>query len=156
MTPELTLTHEFIELAPDELKERTLYVSVKYRSVVHLCCCGCGRKVVTPLSPADWKLTFDGVSISLHPSIGNWTFPCKSHYWIHRNKVMWARLWSQAQIEAGRVAEARARAEYYSEELPKTEPQSRPPAPTPNVAKPADALPHKGFWVRYWRRLFGS
>ncbi|WP_353963011.1 DUF6527 family protein [Streptomyces sp. NBC_00365] len=37
--------------------------------------CGCGRKVVTPLAPQEWKLTLDGVSVSLHPSIGNWSFP---------------------------------------------------------------------------------
>ncbi|MDH2356437.1 DUF6527 family protein [Bradyrhizobium sp. SSUT112] len=24
---------------------------------MHLCCCGCGREVVTPLTPAQWRLT---------------------------------------------------------------------------------------------------
>ncbi|MDH2348718.1 DUF6527 family protein [Bradyrhizobium sp. SSUT77] len=24
---------------------------------MHLCCCGCGREVVTPLAPAQWRLT---------------------------------------------------------------------------------------------------
>ena len=96
MRPEIVLTHEFIEYLPEELKERTLYVSLKFATVVHKCCCGCGREVVTPLSPPDWQLTFDGVSISLHPSIGSWNLPCQSHYWIHRNRVRWAGRWSRA------------------------------------------------------------
>jgi Family of unknown function (DUF6527) len=35
----------------------------------NLCCCGCGEKVVTPLRPTDWKLIFDGKTISLDPSL---------------------------------------------------------------------------------------
>ena len=70
MRPDIVLTHEFVEFVPDELKERTLYGSIPYKTVVHLCCCGCGREVVTPLSPTDWQLTFDGETVSLHPSIG--------------------------------------------------------------------------------------
>jgi hypothetical protein len=46
------------------------------------CCCGCGHEVVTPFSPTDWKLTFDCVSVSLYPSIGNWSPPCRAHYFI--------------------------------------------------------------------------
>jgi len=61
MNPEIVVTPEFVEYIPDELVARTLYIAAKYRTVVHLCCCGCGRKVVTPLSPAAWRLTFDGV-----------------------------------------------------------------------------------------------
>ena len=153
MKPEIVLKPEFVEFIPEELEIETLYVSPKYRTLMHLCCCGCGRKVVTPLSPAAWKLTFDGVSITLHPSIGNWNLPCKSHYWIDRNRVVWAGQWTLSQIQAGHEAEARARAEYYGEELPKTEPQPTPPAP--NHSKPVDASPPGGFWVRLWRRLFG-
>ena len=48
MKPAIVLAHECV---PDELKERTLYVSMKYKAVVHLCCRGCGRQVVTPLAP---------------------------------------------------------------------------------------------------------
>ena len=120
---------------------------------MHLCCCGCGRKIVTPLSPAAWKLIFDGVSITLHPSVGNWNLPCKSHYSIDRNRVKWAGMWTPAQIEAGRSAEARGRAEYYGEELSKLEPG---PAPTvPTVSCPADATPRDGLLRCLWRRLFG-
>jgi hypothetical protein len=68
---------------------------------------------VTPLSPTDWKLIFDGQSISLDPSIGNWSFPCKSHYWIRSGKVRWAAMWSQDEIDAGRAADRMAKDKYY-------------------------------------------
>ena len=53
-------------------------MSIPYATAVHLCACGCGNKVVTPFSPAEWQLTYDGDTVSLSPSIGNWQFPCKS------------------------------------------------------------------------------
>ena len=91
MTRVQTLTHEFVEYIPRELKDGVVYVSIPFATVIHKCCCGCGQQVVTPLSPSQWTLIFDGKSISLHPSIGNWNFPCKSHYWIKQNRVSWAR-----------------------------------------------------------------
>ena len=42
--------------------------------------------MVTPLKPTDWKLTFDGKTITLYPSIRNWNFACRSHYWIRNNR----------------------------------------------------------------------
>ena len=108
-----TLRHEFVELIPDELADDTVYISVKFVTIAHLCCCGCGKEVVTPLSPSDWRLTFDGKTISLVPSIGNWSFPCQSHYWIVRNRVRWAEHWSQEEIAAGRAKDAQAKKRYY-------------------------------------------
>ena len=99
----MVLAHEFVKTVPNDLKERTLYVSVDYATVVHKCCCGCGGEVVTPLTPTDWKLIYDGVSISLNPSIGNWSFGCQSHYWISKSTVRWARQWSSRRIDAGRA-----------------------------------------------------
>jgi hypothetical protein len=87
-----------------------LYVCIPYTTVVHRCCCGCGREVVTPLGPTDWRVTFDGETVSLEPSIGNWSFPCRSHYWIVRNRVRWARTWTSAEIDAGRSSNALAKA----------------------------------------------
>ena len=113
MKREIILTHEFVEYVPDDLKHGTIYVSIPFATVAHKCCCGCGKEVVTPLSPTDWKLTFDGKSISLDPSIGNWSFPCQSHYWIKRNRVRWARQWSQEEIEAGRAHDRWAKQKYY-------------------------------------------
>ena len=87
----------FVSLLPDQLENGKLYVSMDFASVIHLCCCGCGRQVVTPLSPTEWNLWFDGDSISLAPSIGNWNFPCESHYVISENRVMWDKQWAESE-----------------------------------------------------------
>src|SRR5260221_10242715 len=113
MQPEIVLAYEFVEFIPDELKERTLYISITYCTAVHKCCCGCGREVVTPLSPTGWQLTFDGKSVSLYPSIGSWSLQCQSHYFITKNKVEWAPQWSQRRIAHGRTQEASAKQRYY-------------------------------------------
>ena len=87
----------FVKYIPDELDPGVVYVSLEYATAVHNCCCGCGNKVVTPLSPAQWSLTFDGESLSLSPSIGNGALPCNSHYVITRNAVRWAPSLSTSQ-----------------------------------------------------------
>lgn len=102
MNRDMTLAVEFVEYIPDCLKDRTIYVSKKFATVVHKCCCGCGKEVVTPISPTDWRLIVDGKLVSLYPSIGNWNFSCQSHYWITRNKVRWAPAWSKQKVNAGR------------------------------------------------------
>jgi len=101
-----TVKHKFVELIPADRKDGIVYVSVKFATAVHNCLCGCRNKVVTPLSPTDWQLTFDGETISLHPSIGNWSFECRSHYWIIKNRAKWAREWSDEEIASGRSADA--------------------------------------------------
>jgi hypothetical protein len=116
MKRQTTLTHEFVEYIPDKLNDGTLYVSMPFATVAHKCCCGCGKEVVTPLSPTDWKLIFDGKSISLDPSIGNWSFDCKSHYWIRGGKVRWAGMWSQEEIDAGRAGDQLAKRRYFKAE----------------------------------------
>jgi len=80
---------------------------MEYATVLHACCCGCGNKVVTPLAPDRWYLTYDGKAVSLEPSIGNWSFPCQSHYWIARNAVIWDRHFTRAEIAAVRTADQR-------------------------------------------------
>ena len=109
-----SFVHEFVEFMPSELKEGVLYVSVQFATVVHKCACGCGNKVVTPISPVDWKLLFDGESVSLMPSIGNWEFPCRSHYWIKSDKVRWAGDWTSEEVAAGRQSEAREYERYFA------------------------------------------
>ena len=107
------LEHEFVEFIPDDIKDGIIYVSVNFATVTHKCCCGCGKEVVTPLSPTDWQLIFDGKSISLHPSIGNWGFDCKSHYWIKNNRVKWSARCSQEEIARGRSQDRLAKKTYY-------------------------------------------
>src|SRR5882672_9962041 len=109
----MKLSHEFVKSVPEVLKDGVVYVSVEYRTAIHKCCCGCGKQVVTPFSPTGWKLTFDGKAISLYPSIGNWNFECRSHYWITNNEVKWAPKWTDTQIERGRRKEALDKEVYY-------------------------------------------
>jgi hypothetical protein len=113
MKQEIAVKHEFVEFIPGTLEEGTIYISIRFGTAAHLCCCGCGNKVVTPLRPTDWKLIFDGKSVSLDPSIGNWSFACQSHYWIRNNKVRWAAQWSPKEIAAGRAYDQFAKERYF-------------------------------------------
>lgn len=115
MKPPLSVKHEFVDVIPDALAEGVVYVSIPFTVAVHKCFCGCGEEVVTPISPTDWTLLFNGKTISLDPSIGNWGFKCQSHYWIRGDKVYWATKWSQEEIEANR-ADDRIRKKLYFEQ----------------------------------------
>jgi hypothetical protein len=76
----------FVEFIPDELKESEVYISREYSVSVHSCLCGCGEKVVLPLTNEGWKLIWnDNYKVSFTPSIGNYQLPCKSHYIITKN-----------------------------------------------------------------------
>jgi len=108
----ITLKYKFVEYIPDKLEDVTVYISIPFTTVAHKCCCGCGNEVITPLSPTDWELIFDGESISLYPSIGNWNFACKSHYWIEHNMVKWVPKWSQDRINVKRVHDTFIREKY--------------------------------------------
>lgn len=113
MKCETAIKYEFVEYIPEVLNDGTIYISVAYATAVHKCCCGCGNKVVTPLSPTDWKLIYDGETISLYPSIGNWGFKCQSHYWIENNKVKLAPKWTKKEIQSGRKKDELNKKEYY-------------------------------------------
>jgi len=91
---------KFVEFIPEHLEAGVLYVSRRYATASHLCCCGCGLEVVTPLNPAKWRLTERDGAVSLAPSIGNWSLPCKSHCWIMGNRVRWAGAMSPEMITA--------------------------------------------------------
>ncbi len=96
------LNHKFVEYIPEQIEEGVIYISIEFSTVVHKCVCGCGNEVVTPISPTDWELTFNGKSITLFPSIGNWSFKCQSHYFIEKNKVVQCEKWTTGKIEKGR------------------------------------------------------
>ena len=89
----MTIQHEFVEFIPEQLEAGIIYVSIPYCTAIHKCVCGCNNEVVTPISPKGWKLTFDGETISLSPSIGSWNLRCKSHYFIRANQIVYAPEW---------------------------------------------------------------
>lgn len=93
-----TLNAEFVDSIPNDTVDGVLYISIRYVVAIHRCCCGCGREVVTRLSPNGWAITFDGESVSLNHSIGNSEFECRSHYWIRKNMVEWLPDLSSHQV----------------------------------------------------------
>lgn len=96
------LSHQLVDFIPEQIQDGILYVSLRFGTAVHKCFCGCGEEVVTPLGPADWSISIEGGSVTLHPSIGNWSYPCRSHYLIRRSKIVWAGELSDDEIEHGR------------------------------------------------------
>lgn len=100
---------------PDFLEEGVLYICLDFDLAAHLCCCGCGEEVITQLNSARWTLTESNGCVTLSPSIGNWKFSCKSHYWIESNKVICAEQFSPARIKAVINNDSRELKEYVSE-----------------------------------------
>jgi Family of unknown function (DUF6527) len=144
MPKQTSFAPKFVELIPDMLEEGILYISVRYKSACHLCVCGCGTKVVTPLSPTGWQMTYDGRTVSLHPSIGNWNLACQSHYWITHNQVRWAPRWSPGEIEEGFAHDKQLKENYYK----------KPQIPSKTVnGLPDDTRDRDGFWRKLGRRL---
>jgi len=89
----------FVEFMPEKIEPGKLFISEKYETAIHKCCCGCGEEVVTPLSPAEWRLSKGPRGVSLSPSIGNWDYPCRSHYFITESRIVWAGSMSDQQIQ---------------------------------------------------------
>ena len=108
------ITPEFVSEIPKGLDPEKLYVCCRYRAVKHLCACGCGAEINTPLHPTAWTLMCDGVSVSLTPSIGNWSEKCQSHYWITNNRVQWASKLSRRKILHTRRQREWDREQYFS------------------------------------------
>jgi len=107
MTKIKNIRPEFVEFIPERLESGVLYISKRYATASHLCCCGCGLEVVTPLNAAKWQLTEQDGAVSLRPSVGNWSFPCQSHYWIAGNQVRWAAGMSPERIAAVKARDKR-------------------------------------------------
>lgn len=129
-----TIALQRVKYLPRELVPGVLYVSEEFAVAGHLCACGCGNKVITPLDPAEWTLTERNGRPTLHPSVGNWQLPCRSHYVIAEGLIHWGNQWSDAQVAAGRRAEEQRRQVYYASRA------------TPNL------------WHRFWswvRKLLG-
>ena len=99
-----TILPVFVEFVPERLEDGKIYISKTYLTASHNCCCGCGHRVVTPLKPKPkgWQLTEDGEVVTLFPSIGNWSFPCRSHYWIKRNWVVPSYPMTPDEVDAAR------------------------------------------------------
>ena len=86
----LKITPKFVDCMPENLTEGVLYISEKYHCVIHLCACGCKLETVTDINtPEGWIFTNNNGLVTLDPSIGNFQFFCKSHYYIRNNEIVW-------------------------------------------------------------------
>ena len=124
-----------VEYMPKVLEPGILYVSEEFQTAAHLCACGCGAKIRTPLGVTEWQVQDTSDGPSLWPSVGNWQQDCRSHYVIEAGRIQWAGAWSDEQVLAGRRAEEARREKYY-----------------------ADMYGKQGWWKRLWNwinRLFG-
>ena len=122
---------QFVKSFPTPMDPGVLYISSTYSTAGHICPCGCGREVVTKLSPARWKIIFDG-EISLKPSVAAMGLPCNSHYFITRGQVDWHAKLDAVQAARAQVADRRALEDH------------RVPPPTPAIPWWARLLRRKG------------
>jgi len=106
-----------VHYMPAKLDPGFLYVSKEFGAAAHLCACGCGTTVRTPLDR--WSLTETQSGPSLDPSVGNWQEHCQSHYFIARGEVRWMGQWTPKQIRAGREYEQERICARYPEPQPK-------------------------------------
>jgi len=128
-----------VQFIPKTLEAGILYVAEELGAAAHLCPCGCGAKVRTPLSPTDWSLSKTSRGPTLDPSIGNWQEPCKSHYWIRKGEIVWAPRWTEEEIAAGRKAEQKRAEQYYRAK-----------------ARDVKSGPIRGVVLRGWRKLLAA
>ena len=121
----MRLNKEFVIQVPREMEEKTLYISMEFGTAMHKCFCGCGNDVITPLKSTGWTLTFNG-KVTLYPSIGNWSFPCQSHYWIQEDQVKFVGSWNSEEIRSGRERDLKKKEDFYQnieiEETPEIKP----------------------------------
>lgn len=103
----------YVEFISKTLDSGSLYISKRFSTASHLCCCGCGAKIVTPLRETEYLLVERGELVSLTPSIGNWNHPCQSHYWIRDNQIVWAGQMSKAEIHKGRAHDDAIKEAYF-------------------------------------------
>jgi hypothetical protein len=104
---------EQVRYIPAKLEPGVLYVSKEFAIAAHLCACGCGSKIRTPLGPTEWSVRETRKGPTLRPSVGNWQETCQSHYWIQGGEVIWSDKWTLQQIAQGQKCEQDRRVSYF-------------------------------------------
>lgn len=147
MTRQTHIEHRYVDVIPNELEEGTLYISRRFNTASHLCACGCGTRIPTPLNPSKWTLTDHGKTVSLSPSVGLGTLECRSHYWIRRSQIDWFPDMTDAQTRRAQARDHYASQVFTGEVVP--------PPPQPQPARPNEP---KGWWqsfLNWLRKLIG-
>lgn len=70
-----------VEFIPEQLQPGVIYYSELYHGAAHLCLCGCGMEVYTPIKPGEWSLVEGKKGVTMTPSLAH-RVGCKSHYII--------------------------------------------------------------------------
>jgi hypothetical protein len=99
------MTFLFTETFPEKLEQSVVYISREDALACHLCACGCGYEVALELGRGGWRLDVVDGKISLYPSVGNGSHPCKSHYFITDGVVEWSTEYTPAMIAKARRAD---------------------------------------------------
>lgn len=143
------IQHQFVEFVPEKLEPGTLYISLEYNSASHLCACGCGREVVTIIGPADSSIMFNGRGVSISTSVGNSNFPCKSHYWIRDNRILWESRMTPQLTALSRARDKAAKTREYGN--PRTDTAAESSAQSAQApAAPSSAPKSPKSWWRKW------
>ncbi|MES2620182.1 MAG: DUF6527 family protein [Bacteroidota bacterium] len=84
---QVTIEPVFVELMPEFWEQNKVYISEPHSTSAHLCLCGCGQKAIMPLGGGQWwtLVKEKNGTVSFIGSVGNYSFPCKSHYIITKN-----------------------------------------------------------------------
>lgn len=138
------IDYELVEFIPEQLEDGILYISEPYKMAAHKCCCGCGEEVITPLNPTDWSVKFKDGRVSLHPSIGNWSFACRSHYWIRNGHIHWSYEMSKEEIQRGRDWDKQLKDKYF-DDLNREHSKKNPPSFTGRIGQLFSAIKK---WLR--------
>lgn len=140
----------FVETLPERLEEGVLYVSMAYATAAHRCFCGCGHEVVTPIHPTKWTLSYDGIHVSLFPSVGSWALPCRSHYWLENGVVDWAENnWSDERVRGVQRRDQADQTAFFQQKTDnQTEKQSEKPAAQTSPGKGAPSSKTKSLLAK--------
>ena len=147
---------EYVEFIPEQLEEGVLYISERYHTAIHKCCCGCGQEVVTPLSLAEWSVKRNGDRVSLWPSIGNWSYPCRSHYVIRESRVLEANAMTERQIQRVKANDRAEKAAQIHRTNHAKEVAALAPKPNAQITPTTEWQPSVNwlqYLIRWWKSI---
>ncbi|WP_230951925.1 DUF6527 family protein [Burkholderia cepacia] len=110
------------------------------------------HEVVTPLTPTDWTLTFNGEAISLWPSVGSWNLPCQSHYEIRQNKVIDGGPWDNAKNDSEQRRDRTAKQKFYAQPSQRTD-SSHSPSTEVSATSAHERHAENSIWAKLRRRF---
>ena len=138
----------FVADIPETLEPGVLYMALAYDAMAHLCACGCGAEVATPIGPTDWRIAWNGVGMTVRPSIGNGSLACRSHYVIEAGRISWCAPMSDRDIARERARTAVVKGLGPAPVAPKIKSPHEP-----EVARPI--VPQVPWYVRLWHGIVG-